>query len=88
MSDSISGDRAPHRRHPPLRGVVTCPFLWTVVADHMWLYPTPGYCRVPSGRVRVPSPETLARVCTNGLHHDCPAYRSSRRTETAGTSVV
>jgi len=52
-----------------------CPFLQPVVADWIWMYPTAAYCRPPSGRVRVPAPETLARLCTNGQYHDCPGYR-------------
>jgi hypothetical protein len=58
-----------------------CPFLKPVVADWIWMYPTAAYCRPPSGRVRVPAPDTLARLCTSGHYHDCPGYRQRRLLE-------
>jgi hypothetical protein len=55
-----------------------CPFLTPVMADRIWMYPTGVYCRLPSGRVRVPSRDTLARVCTSGHYFVCPGYRRAR----------
>jgi len=52
-----------------------CPFLRGVAVDWIWLYPTAVYCRPPSGRVRVPSGETVARFCTSGRYAACPGYR-------------
>ena len=56
-----------------------CPFLIPVVADGLWLYPVPAYCRRPDAPVRVPAPGTLARVCTTPEHERCPGFRTSRR---------
>lgn len=58
-----------------------CPFLQPVVADWSWMYPTAAYCRPPSGRVRVPAPDTLARLCTSGHYDDCPGYHQRRLLE-------
>lgn len=63
-------------------GLSTCPFLRSVVADWIWMYPTSVYCQHPSGRVRVPSEETVARFCTSGRHADCPGYRRAFIPET------
>lgn len=62
-----------------------CPFLRPVMADQLWLYPMPAYCRPPAGRVRIPSANTMARVCAGGRYGDCPAYRSRIPPETART---
>lgn len=62
---------------------LNCPFLKPVVADRMWMYPTGVYCRFPSGRIRVPSRDTVARFCTSGRHDDCPSYRRWRQQTTA-----
>jgi hypothetical protein len=59
-----------------------CPFVRPVMADQMWMYPTGAYCRLPSGRVSVPSRDTLACLCTSGRYSDCPAYRRWRHAET------
>ena len=52
-----------------------CPFLRPVTVDYLWMYPTGVFCRLPSGHVRVPCPDTVTRICTNGSYHDCPNYR-------------
>ena len=52
-----------------------CPFLKRAMSDFMWMQPTALYCRPPSGRIRIPSRDTLARVCTNGDYPDCPNYQ-------------
>jgi hypothetical protein len=54
-----------------------CPFLQPVVADWIWMYPTAAYCRPPAGRVRVPAPDSLARLCTSGHYDDCPGYHQA-----------
>jgi hypothetical protein len=58
-----------------------CPFLIPVVADGLWLYPVPAYCRRPDASVRVPAPGTLARVCTTPEHERCPGFLTSRPQE-------
>ncbi len=45
--------------------------------------PVPVYCRQPSGRVRVPSPDQLAWLCTAGQYHNCAGYRRWARCRTA-----
>lgn len=56
-----------------------CPFLIPVMADQLWMYPVPAYCRRPDAPVRVPGPGTLARVCTTCEHARCPGFRTSGR---------
>jgi hypothetical protein len=58
-----------------------CPFLIPVVADALWMYPVPAYCRRPDAPVKVPSRGTLTQVCTTCEHARCPGYRTSRRGE-------
>ena len=45
------------------------------------LFPTGIYCRLPSGRVRIPSHEELARFCTAGHYYDCPRFTRVRAHE-------
>jgi len=52
-----------------------CPFLRPMMTSHLGAFPIGIYCRLPSGRVRIPSRDELARFCTAGQHRDCPAYR-------------
>ena len=54
-----------------------CPFVVTVVADHLWLSPVPGYCRRPDERVKVPGSETFARWCMTSNSAKCPSYQQS-----------
>jgi hypothetical protein len=56
-----------------------CPFLIPVMADGLWLYPVPAYCRRPDAPVKVPARGTLTRVCTTCEHARCPGFRTSRR---------
>ena len=58
-----------------------CPFLIPVVADGLWMYPVPAYCRRPDAPVRVPAPETLACVCTTPEHERCPGFLTNRHRE-------
>jgi hypothetical protein len=49
-----------------------CPFAMPMAPD------TTGaafYCRLPSGRVRVPTPEERARFCATGRYDLCPTLR-------------
>lgn len=70
-------------RKPGSAGSLDCPFLRPVTVDHLWMYPTGVFCRLPSGRVRVPCPDTVTRTCTNGLYLDCSNYRRFRQPDTA-----
>ncbi|OGL15670.1 MAG: hypothetical protein A3F92_05330 [Candidatus Rokubacteria bacterium RIFCSPLOWO2_12_FULL_71_22] len=54
-----------------------CPFLVSVTADRLWLYPVSAYCRRPPRRVRVPAPSTLERVCSSPGYRECVGYRAS-----------
>ena len=65
-----------------------CPFLRPVMADHMWMYPTGAYCRLPSGRVRVPSRDTFARLCTSGCFYECPRYRVPASKGEASSNMI
>ena len=65
-----------------------CPFLRPAGADHLGAFPLGVYCRLPSGRVRIPSRDELARFCTTGYHRDCLAFRQARYLETAVTGLA
>ena len=54
-----------------------CPFLVPVMADHLWMYPMPAYCRRPDARVKVPASETFRRVCASPRHVRCPGFLAS-----------
>lgn len=41
--------------------------------------PLSVYCRLPNGRVRVPTQAELASLCADGRYVDCPGYRRSAR---------
>ena len=58
-----------------------CPFLIAVMADSLWMLPVPAYCRRPDARVKVPSRETLMRVCTTTGHARCRGFQTSARRE-------
>jgi hypothetical protein len=58
-----------------------CPFLRPEAADHLEAFPVGVYCRLPDGRVRVPSRDELARFCAAGHYRDCPGFRSARQRE-------
>jgi hypothetical protein len=53
---------------------VPCPFLVPVMADRLWVYPMPAYCRRPDAQLRVPALETLGRVCFSHRYLRCPGY--------------
>ncbi len=58
---------------------LNCPCLTPAVARRGGKFPVPVYCRLPNGRVRIPTPEQLASLCTAGQHHNCPGYRRGAR---------
>jgi hypothetical protein len=59
----------------------TCPFLVPVMADRLWIYPVPAYCRRPAARLRVPATDSLARFCTSD-YAACSGYRASMEAPT------
>jgi hypothetical protein len=69
------------REQPMEEPALDCPLLRPVAADYLWMYPTGVYCRHPSGRIRVPSRDTVAWVCTDGHYFNCPNYRRWRHEE-------
>ncbi len=52
------------------------------------MFPTKVYCRLPSGRVRIPSHEELARFCTAGHFYDCPRFIRVRANEMDLTGLM
>jgi hypothetical protein len=54
-----------------------CPFLRPDGTVPLYPFPVAVYCRLPGGRIRIPSRDELARFCTSGHYHDCLAYRRS-----------
>ncbi len=54
-----------------------CPFLMPVIADRLWMYPTPAYCRRPDAGVKVPASSTIQRICASPAYLGCPGYRVS-----------
>jgi len=54
-----------------------CPYLVPVMADHLWMYPMPAYCRRPHAPVKVPARETQLRVCDSPRHIRCPGFLAS-----------
>jgi len=47
------------------------------MADHLWMYPMPAYCRRPHAPVKVPARETQLRVCDSPRHIRCPGFLAS-----------
>jgi len=37
--------------------------------------PSPAYCRLPNGRVRVPTQDQLVSLCVGGRYPSCSGYR-------------
>ena len=56
---------------------VRCPFLVPVMADRLWVYSIPVYCRRPNAQVKAPAPETFSRVCLSHRHLRCEGYLAS-----------
>jgi len=57
------------------RDASNCPFLMPKLSGRAGIFPVPVYCRLPNGRVRVPTRDQLVVLCSAGHHHDCPGYR-------------
>jgi hypothetical protein len=49
-----------------------CPFL---IPKTSLPSPVPVYCRLPNGKVRVPTPDQLAVLCGADHYHDCMTFR-------------
>lgn len=58
-----------------------CPFLRPRKANTLGSFPTGIYCRLPSGRVRIPSRDGLRRLCTTEDYRDCLVYRRAHAWE-------
>ena len=65
-----------------------CPFLRPGGAHRLGAFPLGVYCRLPSGRARIPSRDELARFCTTSYHRDCLAFRQARYLETVVTGLA
>ena len=52
-----------------------CPFLIPVMADALWMFPVPAYCRRPDAAVKVPARRTLTSVCTTPAHAACAGFQ-------------
>ncbi len=59
-----------------------CPFLRPRMASHLGAFPIGVYCRLPSGRIRIPSRDELARLCTTEAYRDCLVYNRAHAWET------
>ena len=60
-----------------------CPLLIPGASRKPGGVPIPVYCRLPSGRVRVPTRMELESLCFVERHQDCPGYRRWARIRTA-----
>jgi hypothetical protein len=55
---------------------VNCPCLVPAVSRRDdGVFPAPVYCRLANGRVRVPSRDELATLCTADHYHECSGHR-------------
>jgi hypothetical protein len=54
-----------------------CPFLVSVTADRMFVYPVGAFCRRPGRPVKVPAASTLARTCSTSAYRACPGVASA-----------
>ena len=52
-----------------------CPCLTPTVDRRGAEFPVPVYCRPGPRRVRVPSRDQLAWLCTTPRYRECPGYR-------------
>ena len=55
-----------------------CPYLVSVMVDHLWLYRMGGYC-TSGDRPRVPGATKIADVCAEPAHTRCAGYLARRR---------
>jgi hypothetical protein len=51
-----------------------CPFLVPLMADRLWMYPMPAYCRRPDAQVKVPAFSTILRLCASPAYLRCPGF--------------
>ena len=58
--------------------MAVCPFVSPKYEGRREVFPLQFYCRLPSGRVRIPTRDELATFCLAGHHQDCPGYRRAR----------
>ncbi|HEV8440013.1 MAG TPA: hypothetical protein VGT40_18135 [Methylomirabilota bacterium] len=56
-----------------------CPFMKPAKPRAVGRSSTPVYCRLPRGRVRVPSREDVVRFCIPARYEECPAYLAGLR---------
>ncbi|MDO8478748.1 MAG: hypothetical protein Q7W02_21625 [Candidatus Rokubacteria bacterium] len=52
-----------------------CPLLMPGASKGRAGFQVAVYCRLPNGRVRVPTPDQLGSLCFAGRYRDCPGYR-------------
>jgi hypothetical protein len=56
-----------------------CPCLRpTEVATCSSLQRVAAYCRLPHGRVRIPTPDERVRLCIGNRYHECLQYQRAR----------
>lgn len=72
----------------PVVWETSCPCLAPQLPERLGSFPLGVYCRLPGGKVRIPSRDELARFCTSGHHYDCPLYQEGRRAETIVTGLA
>lgn len=51
------------------------PFLIPKTSLPLAIIPVPVHCRLPNGRVRVPTSDQLAVLCGADHYHGCPTFR-------------
>jgi hypothetical protein len=51
-----------------------CPFLSPGLAEGPYAVSAALYCRLPGGRVRVPTPDEIGRFCIPRDFDACPVY--------------
>jgi hypothetical protein len=56
-----------------------CPFLMPVMADALWMWPVPAYCRRPDVPLKVPARGTVIGMCATREHARCPGFRTSEK---------
>ena len=61
-------------KQPDRNETPNCPFLVPEVSDPLGPLSLPVYCRLPNGRVRIPTRDQLAYLCSAGHHQNCPGY--------------
>jgi hypothetical protein len=58
-----------------MRSPTICPNLGPGISDVTTRPTCAVYCRLPDGRIRIPSRDELSRFCLAGHFRDCPGYR-------------